>query len=196
MREWLKANPLWRDKQRVQDRPESESPRGGSDDEFERARQAVAEAAEEEFPYVPPLPVPLSRPVRRDYEFNRGLRSSVWLVRPVTTVTSTVGRVGVLNTGEQADAGEDFPINTIMIDNSTVMWAYWPEVGVWVPPFTMGKVFRFDGSRRKRVWWENPPALAAPVAPTAAQSLQFARVTFYEELLPEASGFQVIAADR
>jgi hypothetical protein len=46
------------------------------------------------------------------------------------------------------------------------------------------------------VFWENPPALAAPVTPTAAQSSQTARVTFYEELLNESPGTIVPAASQ
>lgn len=193
MKEWLRNNPLWTDKQKVQDKPESEGAGGGSDVELARATAAIDEADAEQNPYVPPFPVPLSRQVRRDYTFARGLRSSVWLAR---STSDSLPRVGVLNTGEPADAGEDFPINSIMVDNFTALWASWPEVGVWVPPFVFGKVFRFDGSHRKRVLFEQPPNLASSVSPTSLTGRQLLRATFYEELLPEVPGLSLPTTDR
>jgi hypothetical protein len=196
VREWLRNNPLWVDKQRVQDKPAAEdveTGQGGSDVELTRAVAAVDEAEAEQNPYVPPLPVPIARTIRRDYTYQRGLRSAVWLAR---STSNSLPRIGTLNTGEPADAGEDFPINSIMVDNFTALWASWPEVGVWVPPFVFGKVFRFDGSRRKRVLFEMPPGLATPTSPTTITGTQLLRATFYEELLPETPGLSLPTTDR
>lgn len=177
------------DKNRIQDQPAPGEAGGGSDQELDVARRAVADAEAELEPYVPPFPVPLSRPIQRQ-PGQRGLRSAVWLVNPTTRANT--GQVGNLVGGGVADAGEDFPINSIMVDNATVAWAYWPEVGVFVPPFNIGRVFRFDGSRRKRVLFEQPAGLSTSVAvSTSLGALQTLRVVFHEELLPETAGFVV-----
>ena len=147
--------------------------------------------------YTPPIPVPISHQVIRDYTINRGLRSPVYLVNPTTTITSVAGAFGtVQGRGTILDEGLDFRINTIMVDNFTVAWMYWPIVGVFVPPFTFGKVFRGDGSKRARAIFENPPGLAAPVTPTAAQKVQVARIVYFEELLPESPGLGVPAGNQ
>ena len=176
--------PLWIERLRVQDAPVPGEQGGGSDVQLDVASTAIADQ-QDEIPYVPPLPVPLERPVVRDYRYQRGLRSSVWLVNPTSKTAPTLG---TLVGGGPSDAGEDFAINSIMVDNFTVQWAYWPEVGVFVPPFNFGRVFRFDGSRRKRVLFEAPAGLATVVSPSSTQANQILRATFYEELLAESSG--------
>ena len=65
-----------------------------------------------------------------------------------------------------------------------------------MPPFTTGKVFRYDGSHNKRVRFENPPGLATPITPTAAQKAQVCRVGFFEEIMREVPGYPVVAGDR
>ena len=183
--------PFAVDKQRVQDLPDPGGTQGGGDVEFAAAAEAVPDR--DVVPYVPPLPVPIMAPVKRDYRFQRGLRSSVWQAH---ATTGALPRVGVLATGETADAGEDFPINSIMVDNTTSLWLSWPEMGVFVPPFVVGKVFRFDGSHRKRILFESPPNLATAVTPTSVTGNQVASVRFYEELLPETAGISLPTTDR
>lgn len=178
-------NAFLREKLRAPTMTANDAPDGG-DRELQAAASALADEVGD-VPYSPPMPVPITRPIERDYRYTRGLRSSVWLANP-TTISNAIGSVGNLVGGGKADAGEDFPINSIMVDNFTVAWCYWPEVGVWVPPFNYGRVFRFDGSRKKRVLYEQPAGLAGVVTPSTSQVLQMTRVTFYEELLPENPG--------
>ncbi len=178
-------NAFLREKLRAPTMTAHDTPTGGDTELTDAAAELAYEAGDT--PYTPPLPVPIGHPTQRDYRYTRGLRSAVWLTNP-TTISNAIGSVGNLVGGGQANAGEDFPINSIMVDNFTVAWCYWPEVGVWVPPFNYGRVFRFDGSRRKRVLYEQPAGLAAVVTPGTSQVAQMTRVTFYEELLPESPG--------
>lgn len=186
-------NPLEIDKGRVQDLPDAGGPGGGSDQQLGRAADAWTEADEDQNPYTPPMPVPIQRLVQRDYTLNRGLRSSVWLAK--ATTGKSLPTFGTLNTGDLANAGEDFPINTIMVDNFTGLWLSWPEVGKWIPPFVFGVVFRFDGGRQKRVLFEQPPQVTV-TSPTSVTGNQFASVRFFEELLEEKPGISLPSTDR
>jgi len=162
----------------------------GGDIQLADAAQALVEETQDEA-YTPPFPVPLMRPLVRG-EGMRGEKTEVWLCTPTTTTPALAKLVG----GGVAEKGLDFPINSIMVDNFTPLWGYFPEQGIWVPPFNFGRVFRGQGSRVARVKWEQPSTqMQNAAAAGTSQNTMVMRVQFYEELLPENTGLQLASTN-
>ncbi|MBI3936914.1 MAG: hypothetical protein HY323_08050 [Betaproteobacteria bacterium] len=159
---------------------------GGSDEQLREAADAVVEADEEQNPIVPPLPVPLTRQVQRAVGA-RGITEPPWVVNPPATLPGYGTVVGI---GGTADQDADFAIQTIRVDNLSRQWMYFPDVQVWVPPLWVGRVFRYNGSHRRKAYFETPAGMTAYSLSTS----EVAVLTYYEEMLEEVDGEQLSSA--
>ena len=82
-----------------------------------------------------------------------------------------------------------FPANSLGVDNYSPAWCRVAD-NIYVPPYTMGWVFRIPSSRKEaRVHWEAPSGFTNP--PIIDGVTTWARIEWYEESLAPKTGVPI-----
>lgn len=56
-----------------------------------------------------------------------------------------------------------FPVNSIMVDNLTNQWLFFPTVDRWIPPYWIGAILRSHGAQLAQVEFRAPGGFSQAV---------------------------------
>ncbi len=91
----------------------------------------------------------------------------------------------VIQAGVDGNLSGGFAINSLVVDNFTPDWLYFPDVGQYVPPASQGTVLAGTGQQTMSYAWQAPPGAGATPYPSMGS---YGMVSITDGVLQPAAG--------
>jgi hypothetical protein len=81
------------------------------------------------------------------------------------------------------DVQLSFQASSVVIDNNTNQWAYQPDTGRWIQPYSTANAIKLPATQKGYIQWQSPPGITQPTVNPGEQLT----ATFYDIAISQPS---------